>query len=388
MAAIGKPRVCYFGTYEKPYPRNSALIKCLTRAGAEVHECHAPVWELREDKSGSYRGLSAILTILRLFIAHLRLIVRYWRTPPHDAMIVGYVGQFDMPLAWALSRLRSVPLVYNPLVSLYDTFCNDRGLVRPGSPKGKVFRWLDRLSCRLADLVWWTPSSTWSSSPRPSGSPRKFRVIPVGADDDLFAASPLRERGPGEPFEVLFVGKLIPLHGCETILRAASLLRDEGSIGSRSSAPASRGRWSAAWRPSWGWRTSRWSTGSSTRISRPSTPAPTSAWGSSAIRRRPPGWSRTRPTRRWRRGGPCSRRIPPRCDRPSAPARRSGPAGRPTPPTSRSRSAGSRGMPPCGGAWRWRGTRHSAGATAWTRSRRGRSPASRSCCRGSPPRTG
>ena len=41
----------------------------------------------------------------------------------------------------------------------------------------------------------------------------------VGAEDRLFHAG----WRPDEPFRVLFVGKLIPLHGLETILEAARL---------------------------------------------------------------------------------------------------------------------------------------------------------------------
>ena len=47
----------------------------------------------------------------------------------------------------------------------------------------------------------------------------RVRVCLVGAEDRLF------HRGwrPDEPFRVLFVGKMIPLHGLETILEAARL---------------------------------------------------------------------------------------------------------------------------------------------------------------------
>ena len=48
------------------------------------------------------------------------------RSFTHDVVIVGYIGQFDMLLAWLLTRLRAMPLVFNPLLSLYDTFCNDK----------------------------------------------------------------------------------------------------------------------------------------------------------------------------------------------------------------------------------------------------------------------
>lgn len=219
-------RICYFGTYERDYPRNALLIEALQRAGVTVYACHSPVWELQRDKSGVYRGMAAVLTILRLLLAYLRLAVQYVRLPRHDLVIVGYVGQFDMPLAWLLARLRAVPLVFNPLVSLYDTFCDDRGLVKPDSAAGRALHWLDRLACRLADAVLIDTDRHRQYFHEVLGVPQaKLRVVPVGADDRVFV--PLPARAPDDLCRVLFVGKLIPLHGVETILRAADLLRDE-----------------------------------------------------------------------------------------------------------------------------------------------------------------
>lgn len=220
-------RVCYFGTYEREYPRNALIVEALQRSGVTVYECHNPVWELQRDKSGMYKGLAALMTFVRLFLAYAQLIGKYWRLPKHDLVIVGYVGQFDMPLAWLLARSRAVPLVFNPLVSLYDTFCDDRGLVRPDSPAGRLLRLLDQLACRLADTVLIDTERHRQYFIDSLGvAPAKLQVVPVGADDRLFLPGPPRAANP-TACQVLFVGKLIPLHGVETILRAADLLRNE-----------------------------------------------------------------------------------------------------------------------------------------------------------------
>jgi glycosyltransferase involved in cell wall biosynthesis/2-polyprenyl-3-methyl-5-hydroxy-6-metoxy-1,4-benzoquinol methylase len=217
-------RVCYFGTYEREYPRNALLIDGLRKAGVDVIECHEPVWEKQRDKSGAYRGFAALLMLFHLALAYVRLIVRYTRLPTHDAVIVGYIGQFDMLLAWLLTRLRAVPLIFNPLISLYDTFCNDRGLVRPKSLTGRMFWILDHLTCRVADLVLLDTTCHADYFARTFRlPPAKFRVVPVGADERVFQWRPLRQQTAC--CNVLFVGKLIPLHGCETILRAAGELR-------------------------------------------------------------------------------------------------------------------------------------------------------------------
>ena len=54
-------RVLYFGTYERDYPRNAQVISCLRRAGVEVIERHATLWERRPLKWSL--GLGAMLRV-------------------------------------------------------------------------------------------------------------------------------------------------------------------------------------------------------------------------------------------------------------------------------------------------------------------------------------
>ncbi|MBC8078690.1 MAG: glycosyltransferase, partial [Chloroflexales bacterium] len=218
-------RICYFGTYERDYPRNALLIAGLRRSGATVTECHEPVWELWRDKSG-LRPLALVVLALRLLWGYARLALRYGRAPAHDVLIVGYLGQLDMPLAWLLAQLRGVPVLFNPMLSLYDTVCDDRALLVPDSLPGRALWLIDHVACRLADLTILDTAQHADYFARTFRLPRsRFDVVPIGADSDHFAPQPAPP--PHEQCEVLFVGKLIPLHGCETIVRAAALLRNQ-----------------------------------------------------------------------------------------------------------------------------------------------------------------
>jgi glycosyltransferase involved in cell wall biosynthesis/2-polyprenyl-3-methyl-5-hydroxy-6-metoxy-1,4-benzoquinol methylase len=225
-------RVCYFGTYEEGYPRNEIFIAGMRQAGITVYECHESIWKGQRDKTGVHRGLSLLIMLVRIILAYVRLTVRYLRMPGHEVVMVGYIGQLDMLLAWLLTRLRAKPLVFNPMLSIYDTFCNDRDLVRPDSLAGRVLRLLDHLSCRAADMVLLDTQQHVDYFVQTFHLPAtKFRVVPVGADDRLFnnarkSATSRRDQA-SSPCQVLFVGKFIPLHGCETIVRAAKLLRND-----------------------------------------------------------------------------------------------------------------------------------------------------------------
>jgi glycosyltransferase involved in cell wall biosynthesis len=187
------------------------VISCLRRAGLDVRERHVAVWDGQRDNWSAGVGAAA-----RLGLAELRLL----RRPPagFDALIVGYPGHFDLDAARRAARGR--PVIFNPLVSLADTFVADRGRFRPGSPAARALAAVDRHALRSADLVVADTRAHADHLAELAGlPPERVEVAYVGAEERVFGAG----WSPAEPFTVLFVGKLIPLHGLETVLAAARL---------------------------------------------------------------------------------------------------------------------------------------------------------------------
>jgi glycosyltransferase involved in cell wall biosynthesis len=185
------------------------VISCLRGAGVEVAERHVPVWEGDEHK-----WRAGPLAALRLAAAEARLLAR--PREPFDALLVGYPGHLDLPAARRAAGSR--PVVFNPLVSVSDTLVGDRGRFRRGGLADRALRAVDRNALRAADLV---VSDTAANAElfRELGAGR-VEVCFVGAEERIFR--PAWEGGG----PVLFVGKLIPLHGLETILAAARLAPD------------------------------------------------------------------------------------------------------------------------------------------------------------------
>jgi glycosyltransferase involved in cell wall biosynthesis len=207
-------RILYFGTYERDYPRNTQVISCLRRAGVEVVERHEGVWEGRRESWRAGVGAAA-----RLAAAELRLLRR--PRPEFDALIVGYPGHLDLPAARRVARGR--PVVFNPLVSLSDTFVADRKRFRAGSLPARALAAVDRRALRAADLVVADTRANAHYLSRLAGlPPDRIEVCLVGAEERLFRPG----RSPRQPFTCFFVGKLIPLHGLETILEAARAAPD------------------------------------------------------------------------------------------------------------------------------------------------------------------
>ncbi|MCF7808355.1 MAG: glycosyltransferase family 4 protein [Candidatus Marinimicrobia bacterium] len=218
--------LCYFGTYESQYPRNRIFIKGLNELGIQVQECHVALWELNEHKGASF-GFS-IGFLLKFIFAQLRLLVKFISHPHSDVIIVGYIGHLDIFLAWFLAKVTGARLVFNPLVSLYDTVVADRGFARKSSLKARLFRWLDQTACKLSDHVLLdTEAHINYFRDELNLKDVSFHRVWVGADDQLFR--PMGEVKT-EKFEILFVGKFIPLHGLPKIIRTAKQLESHRDI--------------------------------------------------------------------------------------------------------------------------------------------------------------
>jgi len=189
------------------------VISCLRGAGVEVVERHTSVWEKRQHKWSL--GLGAVA---RIGLAEARLMFGS-RRGRFDALIVGYPGHFDMAAAKRIARGR--PVIFNPLVSLHETLVEDRKRFAANSAQARFLRRIDRIALGRADLVVADTEQNARHLAELGALPaERLAVCFVGAEDRLFRPG---WQPPGT-FHVLFIGKLIPLHGLETILAAAQLV--------------------------------------------------------------------------------------------------------------------------------------------------------------------
>jgi glycosyltransferase involved in cell wall biosynthesis len=174
-----------------------------------VVEEHISVWD--DVRHGWSVGVGRAV---RLGVAEARLLTR--RPQGFDAFIVGYPGHLDLPAARRAARGR--PVVFNPLVSLADTLVSDRRRFGEGSLAARTLEAIDRHALRSADVV---VADTQAHARYLAGLAglAEVPVCFVGAEERLFQPT----WRPPEGFTVLFVGKLIPLQGVETILEAARL---------------------------------------------------------------------------------------------------------------------------------------------------------------------
>jgi glycosyltransferase involved in cell wall biosynthesis len=226
-------RVCYFGVYSTGavYPRNNSIIRGLREAGVRVEECRVELTE-------SFAGRSAVAQSrlrmvgfgLRLLWSFFRLGGKLLRAPRPDLFVVGHPGYFHLHFLWLCTRLvhRGVPIVYDVFIPLYDAVVCDRNYLKPGSILARLVHGLEKSVCSLADLVLGDTQEHCRYLHEEFQVPEeRLAAVLVGS---VIAAPPAGPLPPQPPFRVLWFGTYIPLHGPETIVRAAKLVEDDPEI--------------------------------------------------------------------------------------------------------------------------------------------------------------
>ena len=196
----GVTSVCCFGAWDPDYPRNRVVRAGLAAAGFDVLEAR-----VRERRA--WRRWPALAA------AWARV------APRTDVVLVPEFRHKDVPLARALRGRR--PLVFDPLISRWDTLVDDWGLHAEGSGQARWNRAIDRWTFRAVDRLL---CDTWAHGElfAELGADRsRMRRVLVGAERRFFDVPP---PGPEGPVRILYVGGFLPLHGTSTLLQAAARL--------------------------------------------------------------------------------------------------------------------------------------------------------------------
>lgn len=211
----GEMKILVFGSYDSArHPRVQVMIDGFRAWGDEVVECNRP---LGLDTEERVRILRRPRGLLRFLATLAGIWIRLWADARMlgrpDAVIVGYMGHFDVHLARIL--FPRVPLVLDHLLFAWDTAIDRR--VRRGV-RIRLLRALDSAAVAAADVpVVDTPEHLAMLPER--HRPRSI-VVPVGAGSEWFSEpTPLTD-----PMRVVFYGLFTPLQGTEVIARAIAAL--------------------------------------------------------------------------------------------------------------------------------------------------------------------
>jgi len=198
MSIAGRT-VLWWGRFDPEYSRNRILRQAFTALG----------WQLRE-----FQPLTSAFGAVE---AALR------RLPTPDLVFVPCFRQRDIAAARRFSRARGVALMVDPLISAYDKQVSERAKFSESSgPARRLLRWEQRL-LQSADAVLADTGEHARFFSDALGVPKSnIHVVPVGAEEGLFAPAP---HSPNAPIEVLFFGSFLALQGPEVIIDAARRYR-------------------------------------------------------------------------------------------------------------------------------------------------------------------
>lgn len=197
-------RFTFFGGYDPAYPRNAVIRKGLAKNGAVVRECRV-----------SPRH--------KFWARYAELAARFRRDT--DIVFVPEFCQKDMPPAAFLARLWGKKVIFDPLVSRFETKIVDWGWKPADSPAARWNLRIDRKAFRLADLILAdTTAHKEYYCAEYDVDPAKVEVLPIGYDDELYRPADGSATRSDGPFDVLFYGSFVPLHGAEVIAEAARVV--------------------------------------------------------------------------------------------------------------------------------------------------------------------
>jgi glycosyltransferase involved in cell wall biosynthesis len=222
-------RTIIFGTYDTAmHPRIATIAEGLAARGFDVTECNIPLGLTTADrvdmlaKPWKAGGLAA-----RLASRWLGLAAKARGVGKPDAVVVGYLGHFDVHLARLLyprhpmfSRHSRIPIVLDHLISAAGT-AKDRKIAGSGL-KQRLLTMIDAGALRAADIV------VVDTEEHLEIVPEKYRakavVVHVGAPTPWHAAAREPASDASGPLKVVFYGLYTPLQGTPVIGEALGRL--------------------------------------------------------------------------------------------------------------------------------------------------------------------
>ena len=215
-----------FGTYDAvKHPRVGIVVDGLREQGVEVRELNRPLGFSTAERvrmlAQPWRLPALAWRLLTCWIAlrrDARALARAGVRP--DAVLVGYLGHFDVLLARRLFRRSTI--VLDHLIFAGDT-AQDRGAT---GLRVRLLRALDRRALAAADIVLVDTLEHLDMLPDRT----KGVHVPVGARAEWFEARALgRTDGGDDPLSLVFFGLFTPLQGAPTIAAALRRAHEGGA---------------------------------------------------------------------------------------------------------------------------------------------------------------
>jgi glycosyltransferase involved in cell wall biosynthesis len=217
-------RVLVIGTFDPTTPRARQWFRLLDRLGCDVEVMNVGSWG--SDRA-SATAASPVTMLGGVVLGLLRAARHLCTCRRPDLVVFLYPGHLDACVLGPIARLRRVPAVLDVFISLHDTVIVDRGLRSSRSLAAFATRALDTLACwSVRSVVVDTPEHADFFARFTHRDRSHFAVLWVGAEEARFVTAD----DPGDDAPILWYLTYIPLHGFDTVARAAALLAGDGRM--------------------------------------------------------------------------------------------------------------------------------------------------------------
>lgn len=152
------------------------------------------------------------------------LCIRLTKNP--EIYILGFRGYEIFPIVRVITWGKT--LIYDHMMSPYDSLLNERKTIREGSLLEKFVFLYEQTILKIADVILADTNEHKQFFQNKFGiQPEKVHAVPVGTDEELFTGeAPPAPEMKDSPFRVFFYGTFLPLHGIDIILNTARALKD------------------------------------------------------------------------------------------------------------------------------------------------------------------
>lgn len=186
-----------YGNYGPDYPRNRVIESVLRELGHEVSR-FLPQLSLLADWEYVWRGGAK-----------------------PDLIWVPCFRQRDLAAAARYARRQQIPLVFDPLISSYDKQVHERHKLAPDSAKARrLLAWEQKLFQRADWLIADTAGHADYFADELGVARERLVVVPVGAEEAVFAPQPWPHKPADAPLELTFFGTFIGLQGVDVLAQA------------------------------------------------------------------------------------------------------------------------------------------------------------------------
>ncbi|MDD2870765.1 MAG: glycosyltransferase [Candidatus Gracilibacteria bacterium] len=162
---------------------------------------------------------------LRYFLSLFKLIKE---VKNYDVVFVHFRGFEILPFIWIISKIFRKKIIFDHFISIWDTVCFDRGIIKAYGLVGRFLKLYDKILINLSDLVLLDTNSHLNFFIKELGlSESKGGYLYVGCNEELFKPLDVKKFNK---FTIFWYGNVQPIQGVDFILNVAKKLENHDDI--------------------------------------------------------------------------------------------------------------------------------------------------------------